>query len=336
MSLSPVERFQGCLLGQAFGDAVGFMVEGQSPESCRSFVSEIMNDQVALTMHQRGPYVFGQYSDDTQCARELLESLLTKNRFDQNDYGHRIAELFVEDRIVGRGRATEAAAFRIAQGVPVNQAGTPAPAAGNGSAMRAAPIGLYARDRVQLIDWARRQGEVTHTDPRASAGAIAIARAVQLVQTDSRLEPYVFLDDIASCAAQSSELFAAELRKLKDWLAMSPEHAVEPIANAGKDEDFVERWWGISPYVVGSVLWSIYAFLKTPKDPWMSLETAIAVGGDVDTTAAMTGAISGCYNGIQALPMELLKLLNDRGEWDCEDLMELAEEAAMMKEATQG
>ncbi|MDP7571364.1 MAG: ADP-ribosylglycohydrolase family protein, partial [Myxococcota bacterium] len=53
----------------------------------------------------------------------------------------------------------------------------------------------------------------------------------------------------------------------------------------------------IRPWVVTSVAWSLYSFLKTPWDFEETIYTAICCGGDVDTTAAMTGAIGGVYHG---------------------------------------
>lgn len=74
------------------------------------------------------------------------------------------------------------------------------------------------------------------------------------------------------------------------------------------------------------MVWSLYAFLRAPRDYLDTVCTAIAVGGDVDTTAAMAGAISGAHLGVAALPQELLPHLNDSGTWDADDLRELAEE----------
>ena len=48
---------------------------------------------------------------------------------------------------------------------------------------------------------------------------------------------------------------------------------------------------------------------------------AIAVGGDVDTTAAMTGAIAGAHSGIKAIPADLTRRLNDQGTWGKEALI---------------
>ena len=49
---------------------------------------------------------------------------------------------------------------------------------------------------------------------------------------------------------------------------------------------------------MGSVLWALYAYLRTPDEPWSVYWTAIAVGGDVDTTAAMAGALVGARVGL--------------------------------------
>ena len=58
----------------------------------------------------------------------------------------------------------------------------------------------------------------------------------------------------------------------------------------------------------------------------VSVFLALAVGGDVETTAAMTGAISGARLGLQALPLPLAYLLTDQGSWPFGKLVELAPE----------
>jgi ADP-ribosylglycohydrolase len=83
--------------------------------------------------------------------------------------------------------------------------------------------------------------------------------------------------------------------------------------------------------VVGSVLWSLYSFLKSPDDYRQTIRTAIAVGGDVDTTAAMAGAISGARLGLVAVPQGLAQRLTDRGTWRLAELIALADECHRTK-----
>src|SRR5688500_4953632 len=111
------DRLAGSLIGQALGDALGFPVEGQPPEVCAAYVAAALADP-ARPPFGRAPFPFGQYTDDTQLARELLESVVEAGRFDPAAYARRVAAIFVERRIVGRGRATEEAAHRLAAGVP--------------------------------------------------------------------------------------------------------------------------------------------------------------------------------------------------------------------------
>ena len=79
------------------------------------------------------------------------------------------------------------------------------------------------------------------------------------------------------------------------------------------------------------MLWSLYAFLRTPEDYWATICTAIAVGGDVDTTAAMAGAISGAYLGLEAVPAHLAGRLTDQDAWGWTELIELAHEVYGLK-----
>jgi ADP-ribosylglycohydrolase len=79
------------------------------------------------------------------------------------------------------------------------------------------------------------------------------------------------------------------------------------------------------------VLWSLYSFLKSPEDYQGTISTAIAVGGDVDTTAAMAGAVSGAYLGLGAVPPNLAECLTDQGSWGFDELKRLADECYRLK-----
>ena len=326
------DQFVGCLLGQALGDALGFAVEGYGQAHCRTYVEEVLRlDPVAPL--GRPPFAFGQYTDDTQLARELTHSMAQCGGFDAAHYAGLVAAIFTEERVVGRGRSTEAAALRLAAGVPWQDSGTPAPSAGNGSAMRAGPVGLLCYDDpAALAATAHDQGRTTHADPRCSAGAAMVAGTVAHCLRESALDRTALLAELESLAAQLDDGFAAELRRLPDWLALEPAQAAPEIANAGRDPDHPDDGWeGIAPFVVPSVLWSLYAFLRSPDDYWETICTAIAVGGDVDTTAAMAGAMSGARNGGAALPEDLTRRLNDRGAWTGGDLATLAGDLFALK-----
>lgn len=313
------DRFRGCLIGQALGDAVGFAVEGQPAQIC---VQQVQALRAGRPLG-RAPFEFGQYTDDTQLARELALSLVECEGFDPEDHARRLAAMFTEHRIVGRGRATENAALRLAKGVPWDQAGEPAPQAGNGSAMRAAPVGLWCHAApAELVRIAVDQGRTTHQDPRACAGAVAIAGAVALALRDG-LDVRAFCSELAGLVGGVERTFGEAVAELPEQVARDPVLALGVLRQRGKD--FEDRWPGISPFVVGSVLWSLYCFLREPDDVVAALALAIGVGGDVDTTGAMTGAIVGARVGLAALPRRLWRALDDQGTWGHRPLVKLAD-----------
>ena len=116
------------------------------------------------------------------------------------------------------------------------------------------------------------------------------------------------------------------IRLIGGWLDLPPEAAARRLHEAGLESSYAGRWGGISGYVVPSVAWSLYAFLRTPDDYWATVCTAIGVGGDTDTMAAMAGALSGARLGAGALPPALLARLTDRGQWGVGDLTKLSED----------
>ena len=72
--------------------------------------------------------------------------------------------------------------------------------------------------------------------------------------------------------------------------------------------------FGIPAMAEPTVLASLYAFLKSPGDYVATVDCALRVGGDVDTVAAIAGAISGAHNGVGAIPGTLVRGVKDSAE----------------------
>ncbi len=327
---SRAERFAGSLLGLAVGDALGFVVEGQGPAACAAHVQAVLHARRSEGWC-RAPFECGQYSDDTQLARELAASLVRCGGWQPADYAQRVAALFAEERVVGAGPSTAAAARRLAAGVAWHEAGTPGPVAGNGGAMRVGPLALHlAHDREARARVAHEQARITHADPRCGAGAVAVAGAVAAA-LDGRLDDAPALcERLADDVAALDAVLAGALRRLPQWLALHPAEAVLPIAAAGLPPDEGDGRFGIAPHVTPSVLWALYAALRHPGDIVEALATAIAPGGDVDTTAAMAGAIVGAAVGEAALPSVFVELVHDRGAARHDELRALAHALAAL------
>lgn len=321
----------GCLVAQGLGDAIGFLVEGHHPLVCSAFVAEAWARETAPG-RTRGSFSFGQYSDDTQLARELALSFVHSKGWNPADFARRLAQLFRDDTIVGRGQATQAAAERILRGIPWDKAGEPAPSAGNGAAMRAAPVGLMgfgSDDRWRIAD---EQARITHLDLRSRAAAILVADVVGDL-LDGR-DPYdpSWSAHLAERVASMDQALSEGVRSMPALLSASEDDAATWIAKAGTapagSAHKFEQWHGISPFATPSVLFALYAFLRSPRDADAVLRCSVAVGGDVDTVAAMAGAMVGAHVGWSGLSDRLRRWaerLNDQGTFGLEELSALAQ-----------
>jgi ADP-ribosylglycohydrolase len=320
----------GCLLGQALGDALGFVVEARPPGVAREYVERyLLGGRAGELAHPEFP--FGQYSDDTQLARELVASYADAGGWSPPAFADRLAALFAGGREVGVGPGTRGAAMRLLQGIHWSGSGTPGPYAGNGSAMRAAPLGVLLSEDIQSMTTATvEQSRMTHLDPRCSAGALAVAGAVSLAARREPVKSEAFLDALAALAASADQSVADAIRGLQSWAHLAPAEAARRLHAERLDPAYTGEWRGVSAFVTPSVVWSLYAFLHTPDDYWATLCTAIGVGGDTDTMAAIAGAIAGARLGPDALPARLVERLNDRGEWGPDALIELARRAARL------
>jgi ADP-ribosylglycohydrolase len=327
MSSPPDEAVAGALIGLALGDALGFVVEAEPPAVAQAYARLLRGGRAGERAHPRFP--FGQYSDDTQFARELLLSVADAGGWDPARFAERVAALVFAGRDVGAGPGTRSAGLRLRLGAPWTHAGAPSPYAGNGSAMRVAPLGaLYRDDEARWRRYAREQSRVTHQDPRCAAGAVAVAGATVLASRAGRLDADTFLERVAGWVEPEDRGVAVAVRALGAWLSLDPVEAAGRVRAAGLDPGHQNEWRGISAHVIPSVIWSLYAFLRTPDDWWETVCTAIAVGGDTDTMAAMAGAIAGARRGVSALPAALIARLTDRGEWDGAALIALARRCA--------
>jgi ADP-ribosylglycohydrolase len=320
----------GCLLGQALGDALGLVVEARPPDVARRYVSEYLRaGRAGELAHPHFP--FGQYSDDTQLARELLLSFADAGGWSPDAFARRVAALFAGGRDVGAGPGTRAAAARLLGGTHWSLAGTPPPYAGNGSAMRAGPLGvLFAGDSRALVTTAVEQSLVTHLDPRCAAGALAVAGAVAAAAHGEPIEPDEFLGAVAAFAAHSDGSVASAILGLRRWAHLPPEAAARRLHEEGLDPAYTDEWQGVSAFVTPSIVWSLYAFLHAPDDYWGAVCTAIEAGGDTDTMAAITGAIAGARLGGEVLPRHLVEQLNDQQQWGAAQLDELARRVARL------
>jgi len=294
-------KFVGCLVGSAVGDALGSSFEG-------SWISEVKIERFS-----------GRWTDDTHMMIGVAESLIANKGFD----GSHMAQTFIKhhEREPWRGYASgPPRIFRwIKSGVAWNEAAKRlfggAGSYGNGAAMRVAPVGVfYYDDPEKLRSVAYGQSRITHVHELGMEGAAIQACAVALaVDADpsSELDSHAFLRKLKDFTY--NEVYKRKLEKV--WELLGETNKVRVVRELGN---------GVEAY--NSVPTAIYCFLRN----WDSFEDsvlyAVSLGGDTDTIGAMTGAISGAYHGVEAIP-EQWKSSLEKGDY----IEELAEKLWFIK-----
>src|SRR5262249_39109692 len=79
-----VERAKGCLVGLAVGDALGAPLEFLSRDSVRRKYPAGLREMTASSLWEEG-----EYTDDTQMALLIAESLLERGRIETKDLARR-------------------------------------------------------------------------------------------------------------------------------------------------------------------------------------------------------------------------------------------------------
>jgi poly(ADP-ribose) glycohydrolase ARH3 len=285
-------KFMGCLVGTAIGDALGARREGKGMSRSEDIVS------LARKLEQL------IYTDDTHMTIGVAESLIENNGFD----GGHMAKTFIRNyedepwrgygpgppiifRMIKSGEAWYSAAEGLYSGGSF----------GNGSAMRVAPVGLlYSHNLEKLREIAHQSSSITHFHELGKEGAALQACAVALALNTPSYEDVdreAFLSVLQDFIRD--HLYKEKIAWIRELLGEQDRAKVVAVLGNGIEAP-------------RSVPTAIYCFLKQPESYKDTVIYAVSLGGDTDTIAAMAGAISGAYLGMEAIPSEWHAKLENR------------------------
>lgn len=282
------ERYRGCLLGLACGDAVGTTVEFMPRGSFTPVTG----------MRGGGPFGLapGQWTDDTSMALCLAESLLTKGGFDAHDQMARYLNWWQWGYLSSTGECFDigmtvrhALSRFQANGDPFAGSSDPQ-SAGNGSLMRLAPVALFFHPSEEdVLEFSALSSRTTHAAPEAveccRLFGLLLSRALTGMPRDELL-------DVGAV----------------DFVEMK----VAQLAARGYADKGMADVTG-SGYCVASLEAALWCFSK--HDDFESTILAAAnLGDDADTTAAIVGQLAGAYYGVRQIPAAWLDCLHMRDD----------------------
>ncbi|MGR3274736.1 ADP-ribosylglycohydrolase family protein [Acaryochloris marina NIES-2412] len=283
------ERFRGCLLGLAVGDAIGTTVEFQ----LRGTFAPVTD------MVGGGPFHLqpGQWTDDTSMALCLATSLIQTGRFDAADQMNRYCNWYEKGYLSSTGDCfdignTVRQALEQYKTTGNSFSGSTHPrSAGNGCLMRLAPVPMFCYpDRDLTLYFSGQSSRTTH-------GATECIEASRLFGD--------MLFRALSGANKAEILVGHELGEITS-------RSLQAIANKEYQNKIVTDIRG-SGYVVESLEAALWCFWTTETFEQAVLK-ATNLGDDADTTAAICGQLAGAFYGVQGIPSHWLERLTMKNE----------------------
>ena len=280
---------RGLVLGTAVGDALGLPMEGLGPRRAARLFPGPPRQRLL-------PGGGGLCSDDTEHMLFAAQALLA--------HPHEVAAFrrslawrlrgWLWGLPAGVGLATLRAIARMHLGL--REPGVRS--AGNGPAMRAPVLGAaLAHDPARRVAYVAASTRLTHIDPRALTGALAVAELAAWAARQRRLDrPPLdeLLELLAPLAPRQDEAWSMWLAAIATGLERGDDVATF-AANMGLAR-------GVTGYIYHSVPLAIYAWHVHFGDYAATLAAVVALGGDTDSVGAIAGALAGAVVGEAGIP----------------------------------
>jgi ADP-ribosylglycohydrolase len=299
-------RALGALYGLALGDALGMPTQSlPRAEIVARYGTVVGGFRPGPAGHPLAAGLpAGSVTDDTEQA-VLLARLVVAGHGEVDAAALARGLLAWEASMRARGSedllgpSTRQALASLAAGADAAEAGRHGVT--NGAAMRVTPVGIAtsSRDPRLLEDRVVAASRLTHNTGVALAGAAAVAAAVS-AGIDGDPLPVAISRAVAAAASAAGRghwIAGADVAARITW-------ATGVVTGLPQRQviDTVYRLVGTSLATQESVPAAFAVAAAVPGDPWLACRLAASLGGDCDTIAAMTGAISGACHGAGAFP----------------------------------
>lgn len=330
--MKDLDKYRGCLIGGAAGDALGYAVEfledtaifqkygaqGITEYDLTAGVAQISDDtQMTLftanglllgTVHDAAPETMvNTLSNIAQCYLDWLKTQTAeKHGWKKPAYawlGN--VPAMNHDRAPG---------LTCINALTQGKLGTTAEPKNNskgcGGVMRIAPIGLYfAGADHSVFDADRLGAEAAALTHGHALGYLPAAALVHIVHIAAHQPEATLLFAVEDAMSALSKLFP-ETEYLNDLLALM-QKAIALSKQSGNDLDAI-RTLGEGWVAEETLAIAIYCALKYQNDFDKALIAAVNHSGDSDSTGAVTGNILGAYLGLSGIPQKYLEHLELR------------------------
>lgn len=315
-----IDKFLGCILAVAVGDALSVPFEKMSAEDIRSKVDGDIDRYFPISVNPDPlPSAIkslpGEWSDDTQLTVATIEAITEAGGLLDMDH---IVQKHIDAFYVrkGWGRSTTRACKRLIEGVSWKDSGEPE-GAGNGIMMKIVPLGLMQSLTRKEESYFMREcidfGKMTHgATPAIVAGYVHASAANYLSRrVNVPLNVADFLTRLRNKALKAESILPTNINKISDQISF-----IAKLYREGKLENSPKELSGhfggdknFSAFESFGISYAI--FIRSPYE-FKCLSDVIMAGGDTDSNASIVGSLMGAYHGTSIVPYHLLIDLSNR------------------------
>ena len=336
------DKYRGCLIGGAVGDALGYAVEfvedsqifqqygerGITEYSLVNGVAQI-SDDTQMTLFTANGLLLGTTRGMTRgimgtypsyialCYKDWLKTQTA------DEFGFEKPEYSWLNNVPEMNHSRAPGRTCISYLMHDNLGSTTDPrndSKGCGGVMRVAPIGLYFEgkrytpDQIDMIG--AETAALTHGH---ELGYIPAAMLVHIIHILSHSENATVIDAVNDAKESIVRLFpkAEHLREMVDLTNKAIQLATEDdIDELDAIRELGQGWVAEETLAI-----AIYCSLKYTNDFEKAMIASVNHSGDSDSTGAVTGNILGAYLGLKAIPEKFLTNLELR-----ETILEIADD----------
>ncbi len=321
------EKYLGCLIGGAVGDALGYTVEFMKD-------SEIFNrfGETGITDYVLNKGV-AQVSDDTQMTLFTANGLLlgkteNKDLKKLDNYLDWVFECYKEWLQTQMGNypkicykkkswlmnvkklyASREPGFTCLKALRTGRGSIKNPlnsSKGCGGVMRVAPIGLFFNEDEysieEIVIFGAEAAAITHGHDLGYISSGALVHIINLITQKN----FSILEAVEDMLKVVSEIFndEAHINEFTELMCKAISLSKSDIEDLSAIKSLGEGWVAEETLAIG-----IYCSLKYSDDFEKAIVTSVNHSGDSDSTGAVTGNIIGAYLGIRAIPEKFLSNL---------------------------
>ena len=318
------DRFRGCLIGGAAGDALGYAVEFSSlgdilaqygPQGITEYKltggKALISDDTQMTLFTAAGLLLGTTRGMTRGIMGPYSGYIQHSYLDwlhtqEQDY------TFVTSGVTWLAGVPELYSRRAPGGTclsalkqggqgtlekPINNS------KGCGGVMRVAPIGLYFAGTQKPIEEIDRLGAeaaaLTHGHALGWMPAAALVHIIHEVSQDD----VSILDAVLHALNKVDEMWPEDKHRI--YFTNLIEKAID-LSSENIDDQKAVRQLGEGWVAEETLAIAVYCALKYPTDFEKALITSVNHSGDSDSTGAVTGNILGSKLGLSGIPQKFI------------------------------